>query len=183
MLAPIGVHPRDVSAAKLVGELWFPHPSRKNNYPARVGHPVGIYRAFSPSVLVGYSTWGVAPGWYNAGLWPFGMRALVWVFGPEGAVPDSTQAPLGLLLFWRGFFVFEVLEVEDGVEDQRVAADGFAAVDGVVAEEQHVALAEVCIDDDGVFGDGIAFVQQAGEQAASWRLRSAGSRLDAIARE
>lgn len=38
-------------------------------------------------------------------------------FGPEGAMPDSTQAPRGLFLFWRGFFVFQVLEVEDGVED------------------------------------------------------------------
>ena len=82
----------------------------------------GIGRAFGPE-----NTKALASG--------------VLAFGPEGAVPDSTQAPLGLLLFWCGLFVFQMLEVEDGVEDQRVAADGFAAVDGVVAEEQHVALA------------------------------------------
>jgi hypothetical protein len=44
--------------------------------------------------------------------------------------------------------------VEDGVEDEGIGADGFAAVDGVVAEEQDVSGAEMGIDDDGVLGDG-----------------------------
>ena len=50
----------------------------------------------------------------------------------------------------------QLLVVEDGVEDQRVIADSFAAIDGVVAEEQHIALAEMSVDDDGVLGDGAA---------------------------
>ena len=51
--------------------------------------------------------------------------------------------------------------VEDGVEDQGVVADGFAAVDGVVAKEENTASAEVRVDDDGVFGDGVCFVKEA----------------------
>ena len=32
-------------------------------------------RAFSPFLLVVGRIWGVAPGWYGAGLWPWGRRA------------------------------------------------------------------------------------------------------------
>jgi len=54
--------------------------------------------------------------------------------------------------------------VEDGVEDQGVGADGFAAVDGIVGEEEDVAFAEMGVDDDGVLGDGAAFIEQAGDE-------------------
>jgi hypothetical protein len=63
-----------------------------------------------------------------------------------------------VLLRWC-WLVGQVLVVEDGVEDQGVGADGFTPVDGVVAEEEDVALAEVGVDDDGVFGDGGGLVE------------------------
>ena len=54
--------------------------------------------------------------------------------------------------------------VENRVEDQRIVADGFAAVDGVVAEEQHAALAEMRIHHHGVFGNRTSLIEQAVEQ-------------------
>ena len=58
----------------------------------------------------------------------------------------------------------QVVVVHDGVEDQGVVADGFAAVDGVVGEEQDVALAEVGVYDNGVLGDGGGVVEETGEE-------------------
>ena len=78
-----------------------------------------------------------------------------------------------LLLHWRNF-VAQVVVVEDRVEDQPIVADGFAAIDGVVAEEQDVALAQMRVDHDGVFGDGAALVEQAIEQQDLIARRSAG---------
>src|SRR3546814_5598210 len=40
----------------------------------------------------------------------------------------------------------EAVVVEDRVEDQRVAADRFAAPDRVDREQQHVAAAVACVD-------------------------------------
>jgi hypothetical protein len=56
----------------------------------------------------------------------------------------------------------QLVEIEDGVEDQVVAADGLTAVDGVVGEEKNVARAKVRVDYDGVLGDGCAFIEKAG---------------------
>ncbi len=47
----------------------------------------------------------------------------------------------------------QVIVIQDGVEDERVGADGFAAIDGIVGEEKHIAFTEMGIDDDCVFGD------------------------------
>ena len=58
----------------------------------------------------------------------------------------------------------QVVVVEDGVEDQGVGSDGFAAVDGVVGEEQYIAFAQMRIDYDGVLGDGACLVEEAREQ-------------------
>ncbi len=55
----------------------------------------------------------------------------------------------------------QVAEVEDGVEDQGVGADGFAAIDGIVGEQQHVALAEASLDDGGTLGYRFAVFEQA----------------------
>ena len=46
-----------------------------------------------------------------------------------------------------------MIVIKDSVEDEGVVADGFAAIDGVVAEEENAAVAEVRVDHDGVFGD------------------------------
>jgi len=82
------------------------------------------------------------------------------------------------VLVWRrgGYGVVgQVLVVEDGVEDQGVSADGFAAIDGVVGEEKHVALAQVGVDDDGVLGDGGSFVEKAVEEKGC-RMAGSGTR-------
>lgn len=47
----------------------------------------------------------------------------------------------------------QLIVVENRIENQGVVADGLAAVDRVVAEEQHAALAEMRVDYDGVLGD------------------------------
>ncbi len=54
--------------------------------------------------------------------------------------------------------------MDDGVEHQRVAADGFAAPHRVAGEQQHVALAVARIDHGGALGHLAAVVEQAGDQ-------------------
>src|ERR1700678_981026 len=62
-------------------------------------------------------------------------------------------------LFVRGRgFVCQVLVVEDGVEHESVRSDGLAAIDGVVAEQQHVSLAQVCIHHYSMLGNRCSFV-------------------------
>jgi len=68
------------------------------------------------------------------------------------------------MLIGRSCFARQVLIVQNGIEDQWIGADGFAAINGIIAEEQHVALTEVSVDDDGMFSDGPAFVEKAIEQ-------------------
>ena len=51
--------------------------------------------------------------------------------------------------------------VENRIEDQVVAADSFAAVDGVIGEEKHIPGAKVGVDDNGVLSDTAGFIQQA----------------------
>jgi hypothetical protein len=65
--------------------------------------------------------------------------------GPRFAAPqtrDGVQSgkTCAVQLVCLREFVRKVLVVEDCVEYQGVVADGLAAVDGVVAEEQHVSL-------------------------------------------
>ena len=60
------------------------------------------------------------------------------------------------------------------IEDQGVGSDGFAAIDGVVAEEEDVSLAKMGVDDDGVVRRlRMACRRQTGEQHGFWRRRSA----------
>jgi hypothetical protein len=53
-----------------------------------------------------------------------------------------------------------MIEVDDGVENQSVRADGLPPVHRVVGEEQHSSLAEVSQDDNGALGQGVAIVKQ-----------------------
>ena len=53
-----------------------------------------------------------------------------------------------------------MIEVDDGVENQRVRADGLPPVHRVVGEERHSSLAEVSQDDNGPLGQGITIVKQ-----------------------
>src|SRR6202050_5847588 len=48
--------------------------------------------------------------------------------------------------------VIELLIVEDCVENQGIGADGLSPIDGIVAEQQNVPLAEVRIHDYGMLG-------------------------------
>jgi hypothetical protein len=43
----------------------------------------------------------------------------------------------------------ELVEVDDRVEQQRIGADGFAAPDRVIREQQHVAFAVARVHDRG----------------------------------
>src|SRR5436309_4916510 len=47
----------------------------------------------------------------------------------------------------------QLVEVEDGIEDQEIAPVGFAAPDGVVREEHHVPLVVRDVDDCRVLRD------------------------------
>ena len=55
----------------------------------------------------------------------------------------------GLCVRW----LIEVVEVEDRVEHQIVAADRLSAIDRVVCEEKYIARAEVCVHYDCMLGD------------------------------
>jgi hypothetical protein len=68
------------------------------------------------------------------------------------------------VLRWGRGFVRQMLAIQDGVEDQRVGADGFAAIDGVVAEQQHASLPQVRVHHHGVLGDRGTLVLKAVEQ-------------------
>src|SRR5438045_1684121 len=59
----------------------------------------------------------------------------------------------------------EVVEVQNRVEDERIAADGLAAVDRVVREQHDVSLPYRHVNDDGALGDvRPAFEQSRDEQ-------------------
>lgn len=53
-----------------------------------------------------------------------------------------------------------MIEIQDCVEDQWVTPYCFAAVHGVVCEQEHITVAQVRIHDDGMFGDGGLITQQ-----------------------
>ena len=55
------------------------------------------------------------------------------------------------LFVYRCGVVPQVLIVENGVEDQSLGSDGLAAIDGVIAEQQHVPLAIVGVYYYGMF--------------------------------
>ena len=60
--------------------------------------------------------------------------------------------------------LLQMTEVDDGVENQRVAADGLPSVHRVVGEEQYISLAEVGLDDSRMLGHGIAIFEQTRQQ-------------------
>jgi len=47
-----------------------------------------------------------------------------------------------------------MVEIQDCIEDQRVTPHSFAAVHGIICKQEHIALAQMRIHDDGMFGDG-----------------------------
>jgi len=53
----------------------------------------------------------------------------------------------------------QVVMVQDRIENQPIGPDGFSPVDGVVAEQQHIALAKMRIHHYGVLRDLGALVQ------------------------
>ncbi len=60
--------------------------------------------------------------------------------------------------------IVELLIVEDCVEDQGIGAKSFSTIDGIVAEQQNIPLAEMRIHDDRMLGNRRSFVEQAIEQ-------------------
>ena len=60
----------------------------------------------------------------------------------------------------------QMVVVQDCIEDEGVGSDGLTAINGIIAEEQDVALAEVRVNNDGVFRDRSAFIEKAIEKEA-----------------
>ena len=58
----------------------------------------------------------------------------------------------------------EVVEVQDGVEDHEITADGLATIDRIVREEHDVTLLHRHVDDDRPLRDVGPAVQQAGDE-------------------
>ena len=58
-----------------------------------------------------------------------------------------------------------MIVVQDRVEHESVAADGFAAIDRIVREQQNVAFPEVGVNNDGPFGNRISALCKS---AVSW---------------
>ena len=54
----------------------------------------------------------------------------------------------------------EMIEIQDCIEDQRVAPYRFAAVHRVICEQEYIAVAQVRIHDDGMFRDRALVTQQ-----------------------
>src|SRR5579863_6474654 len=82
----------------------------------------------------------------------------------KGQDHSATTVALRLFLFPSHCGPSQTIMIEDGVKDQGVVADGFAAIDRIAAEQQHAALAEVRIHYHGMFGDGTALVEKSIEQ-------------------
>ncbi len=58
------------------------------------------------------------------------------------------------LLLLRGCgLVRQMVVIQDCVEDQAIGPQRFAAINGVVAEKEHIALAEMCIHHHRMFRD------------------------------
>jgi hypothetical protein len=73
---------------------------------------------------------------------------------PDHRITATKFRMLELMLVCGCGFVREVLIVQDCVEYQGVGADGLTAIDGVVSEQEHVALAKVRVDDNRMLGNG-----------------------------
>jgi len=71
---------------------------------------------------------------------------------------------VGRCRFVRDMLIVELLIVEDCVEDQGIGAKSFSTIDGIVAEQQNIPLAEMRIHDDRMLGNRRSFVEQAIEQ-------------------
>lgn len=58
----------------------------------------------------------------------------------------------------------QVVEVEDGVEDEEVGSPGLAAPDGVVGEEDDVAFLDGDVHNGGVLGDLLSAFEEARDE-------------------
>ena len=58
----------------------------------------------------------------------------------------------------------EAIEIEDRIQNQRIRAASFAAVNGVDGEEDHVTAAGGNVEDGGMLGDFVAAIDQAGDE-------------------
>ncbi len=79
---------------------------------------------------------------------------------PNRARPVCQLSPLVPLFLVRRFRsrLRQVVIIQNRVEHQSISTDGFAAVDGVIAEQQHVARAQMRVHHHGMLGDGARFV-------------------------
>jgi hypothetical protein len=46
----------------------------------------------------------------------------------------------------RGNWLPEMVIVEDRIEDQAITSDGLSAMNGIVCEQQNIAISEMCVD-------------------------------------
>src|SRR4249920_3313991 len=58
----------------------------------------------------------------------------------------------------------EAVEIQDGIEHERIGATSFTAVDRVDGEENDVAAARRHVDNSGVLGDFIATFDETGDE-------------------
>ena len=58
----------------------------------------------------------------------------------------------------------EAIEIEDRIQNQRIRAAGFTAVNGVDGEKDHMTAARGNIEDGGVLSDFVAAIDQAGDE-------------------
>ena len=65
--------------------------------------------------------------------------------------------------------MLKMIEAHDGVEDQRIASNGFAAIERVAGEEKRSTAAEVRGYNRGVFGERVAMIEQTGYKLADLR--------------
>src|ERR1035437_7410973 len=79
---------------------------------------------------------------------------------PSGSAAATARATSSLFRIELSPCV-QVVEMQDRVEHQEIAPDGFAAVDGIVAEEHDVSLFKRHIHDHRTLRDVRAAVEQA----------------------
>src|SRR5438309_8412875 len=110
---------------------------------------------------------------------------------PRSIVAESRGYDAAVLAFTRGPAVsggwpcrlfarddgaagVQMVEVEHGVEDQKITAHGFAAPHGIVGKEDDVAPAVGNVHDSGLFGDFVA----AGDHATKKQIFFGGEAQD-----
>ena len=57
-------------------------------------------------------------------------------------------------------FLFQMAEIDDRIENERIGTDGFAPVHGVIGKQQHISLTEMRRYNGGMFGDRIAIFEK-----------------------